>query len=183
MGRKARARTPEALAQALEQVYAQVPTTNCQGLCADSCCSFAMTVGEQRNIRAQTGVQLPLAHAGSFCPALTMLKRCGVYDVRPLICRIFGAVASMRCGYGCEPDGGFLSDHDAMRLLAQVAEISGDTQGAAGYRAVMALPADQLGRWMRSRQRDRDLAFQEKLQRPNLVHMAGPGHIVKKDPR
>lgn len=181
--RRSWAKTPEALAEALAAVYAQIPTTNCQGLCADSCCSFAMTVGEQRNIRAQTGVSLPLAHAGSFCPALTMLKQCSVYEVRPLICRIWGAVNTMRCGYGCEPDGGYLTDHDAMRLLAEVAELSGDTQAAAGYRAVMALDPDQVGRWMRSGQRERDLAFQDKLKRPGLVFLGAPGRIVKKDPR
>lgn len=183
MSRRGWAKTPEALAAALEQVYAQVPDGNCQGLCADSCCSFAMTTAEQRHIRAQTGVSLPLAHVGSFCPALTMLKRCGVYAVRPLICRIWGATESMRCGYGCTPDGGYLTDHDAMRLLEQVAEISGDTQAAAGYRAVQTLPPEQVRKWMRSQQKERDLAFLEKTARPNTVFLAGPGQIIKKPPR
>jgi Fe-S-cluster containining protein len=180
---RGRGKDPEALAKALAQVYEQVPSTNCQGLCADSCCSFAMTTAEQTNIRVQAGVQLPLAHAGSYCPALTMFRQCGVYEVRPLICRIWGAVASMRCNYGCVPEGGFLTDHDAMRLLAQVNELAGDDRAAAEYRAVLAADPDVVGRFMRSRQKERDLAFLEKSSRSGAVFVAGPGRLAKKPPR
>lgn len=177
------AKTPEAAAEALAEVYARVPSTNCQGLCADSCCSFAMTVMEQRNIRHQTGVQLPLAHAGSPCPSLTMLRRCGVYEVRPLICRIWGAVAAMRCGYGCQPEGGFLTDAQAFGLLAEVHEIAGDFEGAEGYRRVALMPPEQVARYMRASQKQRDLEHLAVTGRPGVVWMGAPGRIAKVNPR
>ncbi len=181
-GKRGRAKTPEAAREALEQVYAQLPEMQCQGLCADSCCSMALTVVEQRNIREQTGKTLPLAHAGSFCPALTMLKQCSVYEVRPAICRLWGMVPAMRCNYGCRPVGGFLTDKDAYELLAKVCEIGGDHEQAAAYRAPFATPAleAQAGRVLRSLQKDRDLVHLEKSRRPGVVHVAAPGRIVKR---
>lgn len=37
------------------------------------------------------------------CPALVE-NRCTVYDVRPTICRLWGAGPGMACPWGCEPD-------------------------------------------------------------------------------
>lgn len=178
-----RAKDPAALAEALAEVYARVPSTNCLGLCADSCCSFAMTVVEQRNIRQQTGVQLPLAHAGSPCSALTMLRQCGVYEVRPLICRIWGTVAMMRCNYGCRPEGGFLTDAQAFGLLAEVHEIAGEFETAEGYRRMAELPPEQVARYMRSGQKRRDLDHLDKAGRPGTVWLGSPGRIAKVNPR
>jgi Fe-S-cluster containining protein len=75
-----------------------------------------------------------------WCDALTAGKRCAVYDLRPLVCRLWGAVESMPCVYGCVPEGGYLTDMDAYRLIAESTRIGGGTHGggAAEIDAAMA---------------------------------------------
>lgn len=168
----------------LAEVYEQIPSTNCQGLCADSCCSMGQTRVEQVNIRAATGVMLPLAHAGARCAALTMLNRCGVYDVRPAVCRLWGTTRSMRCNFGCVPEGGFLSDAQAYELLARVAEIDGDPGQAEAFRAPFRDP-DTAAAYMRAltrAQRERDLDFEERAARPGAVFVLGAGRISSSRP-
>ena len=186
MTRRGWAKTPEAAAEALAEVYAQLPRITCQGLCADSCTSFGMTVVEQRAIRAQTGKTLPLVHAGSYCPALTILRQCSVYESRPMICRLWGLVPAMRCNYGCVPEGSFLADAQCYEFLAQVAEISGDHAQAAAYREPFQHGEQGIqdaSRKLRMMQMERDLAHLEKSKRDNAVFVAGPGRLVKKKPR
>lgn len=60
-----------------------------------------------------------------FCEALTDAKRCAVYDVRPLICRLWGAVEDMPCPYGCTPEPRFLTTQEAMILLSQAHAVAG----------------------------------------------------------
>lgn len=107
----------------LDALYAELPSMECAGLCHDSCGSIGMTVAEQRRIAAR-GVNLPLmAVFPDLCPALTMLKRCGVYPVRPLICRLWGLVRSMPCTHGCRPEGGYLTEAQGHAFLRRAMEI------------------------------------------------------------
>lgn len=111
--------------RALDRIYAQVPDAGCQRRCTDSCHSLAMEPVEQARIHAETGVALPLAHAGSACPALSPEGLCTIRSKRPLVCRLFGSVNHplMRCPYGCAPAGGLLPDATARRLLAQARRV------------------------------------------------------------
>lgn len=107
----------------LAEVYAEVPPIECRGLCHDSCGSLGTSAAERAVIRDR-GVELPpLAVFPAGCPALTILKRCSVYDVRPLICRLWGVAEGMPCTYGCRPAGGLLPDSEAYRLLARAGKI------------------------------------------------------------
>jgi len=107
----------------LKGLYDQVPDVGCKGLCAESCGSVAMAPVEQRRI-AGYGVRLPLMAAFTdSCPAL-VAGRCSVYEVRPMVCRLWGAVEGMPCPYGCAPAGGLLADVDGQRLLGRVSVIS-----------------------------------------------------------
>lgn len=112
----------------LEEIYAQLPVMrNCRGLCSYSCSSMGQTPIEQRNIRERTGVDLPIVHAGpGMCPALTILNRCSVYEARPLICRLWGMTQELACRYGCEPEGGFLTETRARELIDEVKRLSGE---------------------------------------------------------
>lgn len=108
----------------LAALYGEVPEVSCRGLCTDSCGSVAMAPLEQRRIAGKGRVLLPLL--GAFeesCPALQD-GRCEVYEVRPMVCRLYGAVEGMRCPYGCEPEGGHLPDREGQRLLARVSVLS-----------------------------------------------------------
>src|SRR4051794_18327512 len=111
----------------LAALYAELPTMMCQGLCSDSCFSLVQTPLERDYVRERTGVQLRLVQAPpTACPALGLLRTCLVYEARPMICRLWGMTPGMRCQYGCEPEGGFLTGRQAYEFLARAAELSGD---------------------------------------------------------
>lgn len=79
---------------------------------------------EQRRIAEKGRVLLPLMAAfENACPALQS-GRCEVYEVRPMVCRLWGAVEGMQCPYGCVPPAGYLPDREGQRLLARVAVVS-----------------------------------------------------------
>jgi uncharacterized protein len=105
----------------IEELWAQVPEVHCKGLCADYCGPIDASVVERRLLR-ERGVRLralPLIEVGTGrarpCPALVD-GRCTVYDIRPLICRIWGAVRRLQCEHGCEPDR-WLSDLESRALI------------------------------------------------------------------
>lgn len=115
----------------LAELYAKIPRmTGCDGRCWTSCGPLGMSDRERQRIRA-AGVRItPYEEAvvnveGFWCDALTGDKRCAVYDKRPLVCRLWGAVESMPCIYGCQPEGGYLTDDEAYRLIAESLRIGG----------------------------------------------------------
>ncbi len=132
----------------LAELYARIPAIpDCDGRCWTSCGPIDMSDRERQRIRGAgvriTDYRQALAGVERFwCDALTGDKRCAVYDLRPLICRIWGAVESMPCVYGCVPEGGrYLSDMDAYRMIAESMRIGGGQHadvGAAGIDAGMA---------------------------------------------
>lgn len=46
---------------------------------------------------------LPQVRPGLVCSKLVN-GACGIYEKRPLVCRLYGASSIMRCPYGCKPD-------------------------------------------------------------------------------
>ncbi|MFY1595573.1 hypothetical protein [Micromonospora sp. WMMD737] len=106
----------------LDQLYAELPAIECRGLCHESCNAIAMTPLERQRIRERGFDISPLDLP---CPALTQLRRCSVRDVRPMVCRLYGLVEQMACPFGCRPEGGFLDDATARRLLARAEAIGG----------------------------------------------------------
>jgi len=131
----------------LAELYARIPgIPDCDGRCWTSCGPIDMSDRERQRIRG-AGVRITpydkaMASLERFhCDALTGDKRCAVYDLRPLICRIWGAVESMPCVYGCVPEGGFLPDADAYRLIAESMRIGGGSHGTAGAAEIDAAMA------------------------------------------
>ena len=112
-------------AAALQALYDQIPAIpDCQGHCWLSCGPVAMSDFERRRIR-ELGVRIThheeaMQWAETYwCEALGPDGRCRVYDSRPLVCRLWGAVEGLKCPYGCVPEGGWLSDRDGYWLLAE----------------------------------------------------------------
>jgi Fe-S-cluster containining protein len=132
----------------LAELYARIPAVpGCDGRCWTSCGPIDMSDRERQRIRAAgtriTPYDQALAGAERFwCDALTAGKRCAVYDLRPLICRLWGAVEGMPCVYGCVPEGGrWLSDIDAYRMIAESTRIGGGKHGTAGAAEIDAAMA------------------------------------------
>lgn len=118
-----RIRLPVAMLNAAEAIYDKVPPANCKGLCRDCCGPVFMEHFEWDRIAARVGHHpRPTAEqrARLDCPLLTEAGQCSVYDVRPLICRLWGSAEGMPCPFGCEPDGGRLSDAQAQGLIDEM---------------------------------------------------------------
>lgn len=128
----------------LDALYAELPTIDCQGHCWDSCGPIDMSSAEQWRIR-RAGVFIPLRSftrdGPSTCTALTAFRQCSVYDVRPLICRIWGLTKRLPCAYGCRPSR-WLTEPEAYELLARAYDISGQ-QALAHYARLAASPEHQ----------------------------------------
>lgn len=116
----------------LEDLYAMVPDARCKGLCAEACGPIPMTVLEARRLR-KAGHPIPhdemataqFVETGSYsCPALVD-GRCVAYDVRPLICRLYGATDALRCEHGCRPEGGYLTRERASEIVQAVTIVGG----------------------------------------------------------
>lgn len=138
---------PDAAAvEALEAVYERLPRIRCRRRCWDSCGPIGMSPLERQRVIEYSGEDIPPGIVFSEnlvqkCPALSRTHRCKIYAVRPMICRIWGLTENWKCGYGCVPEGGYLSEEDAWLLINRAAQIGG---------ASFALPEDQLRRRLRS---------------------------------
>lgn len=124
----------------LQELYDQVPEVECKGLCHTSCGPIRLSNRERTRIKEASGITVPDADPQDFplgeipdCPALTADKRCGAYEVRPMLCRLWGAVESMPCEYGCRPKDGqrLLADEDGYRLIAESLSAGGSSGRAA----------------------------------------------------
>ncbi len=118
------------MTDALQELYSQVPDANCKGLCHQACGPIEMGELERQQIR-EGGVEiLPavdmLVSGNTDCAALSPLGKCTVYEQRPMICRLYGVVETMRCEYGCKPDGGFLTVEQGNQLLLQSIRIGNE---------------------------------------------------------
>lgn len=115
----------------LQDVYARIPPVACRGLCVDSCGPISMSVEEASRLHSRGVTIPPMAEAIAalergedyYCPALKD-GRCGVYDDRPTICRLWGATESMRCPHGCTPAAA-LTQTESHRLLRLAADVGG----------------------------------------------------------
>jgi hypothetical protein len=106
----------------LDDLYSRLPVVPCKGLCGREVCAEAVPLNreELRRVQAAIGGELPDApHAG--CALLDADGRCAAYEVRPFICRLFGAqpreTAPWRCPHGCRAPGPEPSLFDVAALL------------------------------------------------------------------
>lgn len=122
---------------ALQAIYDDLPRIDCQGACHAACGPIDMTGLERRRIARVTGVDIPKLTSvfssvrveGYRCPALGMMGSCTVYEVRPLVCRIWGLTKRLPCFAGCRPQR-WLSEPEAYELMARVWDVSGQPQEA-----------------------------------------------------
>ena len=115
-----------AVALTLESIYASLPTVVCQGLCAESCGPIACSQTEADHLEAAAGRPLEFT-SGLACGYLDPLeRRCNVYALRPLICRLWGVAKDMACPWGCETTSAPVNRADVRRLIQLSVVIGGD---------------------------------------------------------
>ncbi len=108
-------------------LYSEIPDVQCKGLCTQACGPIAMSAFESGRMLATTGVS-PAVDGEMSCIYLVR-DRCAAYEVRPAICRLFGAVDSplLTCPHGCGVAEGqrLLTDAEARDILHRAREIGG----------------------------------------------------------
>lgn len=118
----------------IQAVYDRVPEVACKGLCQSACgpigCSGAEATALQDN-----GIALPTitdhpTNGPLTCSHLNADGRCGIYDQRPLICRLYATVRFMVCPHGCRPKR-FLSDPEARGMMHDLDALSSAPQHVA----------------------------------------------------
>ena len=155
----------------LDALYATLPAMHCQGYCHDSCGPIDPAVRETARMIERARKPLTCGAYAS-CSMLTLERKCSVYDIRPMICRLWGLVFSMPCPYGCRPEGGLLPDADGVRLLVEAERIGGSPAGDRVARVMSkmlaSLSQEELGR--RATVAGRDGALPPTLlERPAIV--------------
>lgn len=109
----------------IEAIYRSLPTINCKGLCSNQCQGIWMSETERHQIRKRKGFILRDLNKGQTCPLLDRIThRCTAYDIRPLICRLWGVTERMKCPHGCQPDR-YLTDREELSITLQVLRLGG----------------------------------------------------------
>lgn len=179
----------------LDELYAELPELDCRGQCWDSCSKIDMTGAERWRIEKAGGPHIPRGRVGdppSMCPALTMLHQCSVYEIRPMVCRLWGVWESLPCNYGCRPKDGraLLTDEEAYEFIARTHEAAGEPGMAAmvrrPWRENPELARREMVRFRRV-QADEDLARQVRRKRiiesgAPVIFVRGRGQISSKPP-
>lgn len=127
----------------LQALYAQVPViSSCKGHCWISCSPLDMSNRERQRIAAAgyaiTDGEKARGQLEEFwCEALGPDGRCRVYEMRPMICRLWGTSRLLPCPYGCVPDGGWVDDVQFFRLIALAMLAGGHDHGGLGMGATV----------------------------------------------
>jgi Fe-S-cluster containining protein len=124
----------------LASIYADLPTVDCKRLCGDAYCGPILAFPAERDRMESAGWPVKF-HITMPDPSDIKSLRCGYYEpskqmcrvhaVRPLICRVFGAVQHglMICPHGCQPSR-WLTNDEVQRMLDRISALDGPPQMA-----------------------------------------------------
>lgn len=89
----------------IDDLLKGIPQFQCVEGCSDCCGPIVMTKLEAHRIAARTGQKSVTTDAHLKCSLLGSDGKCSVYDIRPAVCRVFGASESERlvCPHGRKP--------------------------------------------------------------------------------
>jgi hypothetical protein len=110
----------------LAEIYAKIPSIQCQRKCHAQCSVIPLEALELVQLKAAMREDLPVQRlengiltvfdeARGCCPALNVFRACSAYEARPLICRLWGVVERLQCPHGCLP-ARFLTDEEVNDL-------------------------------------------------------------------
>lgn len=110
--------------ETLQDIFDEIPGVDCKGKCSESCGPIAYSNAEARRIK-EAGETPPEPRSETLeCDKLIpLIKKCSIYEDRPIICRLFGVVEGMKCPHGCEPEEGYMSDARAFQLMEKAKDI------------------------------------------------------------
>lgn len=112
--------TPAERQRRLEAIYAALPEVPCKRLCQD-CCSFIGTFRVERERMQAAGARVPKMTEPT-CPHLMFNGECGAHDLRPVICRLYGATEDLECPFGCK-SARQLTKQEAHAIMAMVDQL------------------------------------------------------------
>ena len=110
------------LTDEIEAVYAALPQIQCQRECWRACGPISMSYVEADRIVEHVAahpLRLAMETGGELCPALSAMGGCMIYEVRPLICRLYGLIKALHCPHGCRPER-WVGNREAHSLLARL---------------------------------------------------------------
>jgi len=106
----------------LKELYEKIPSFTCKENCGLCCGPILCKRPESEILNKQPKVK---NQEVLDCPFLDENKRCSCYEVRPLVCRLFGAIEILKCPEGCKPDC-FLTEDDVQSILAVYKKLGDD---------------------------------------------------------
>jgi hypothetical protein len=124
----------------IREIYDKLPTVECQKLCSGSCGPIDMSDVERAEF-GKRGVTAPDISCLT-CPILDWKGHCSQYDIRPMICRLWGVTEGMPCPHGCKVTPAPMPDREAMGLLAEVMETGGAQGRARNWRQLVEATYD-----------------------------------------
>lgn len=114
----------------VKKLWSKIPSIKCQRKCHATCGVIIMSEAEKKMIIDRIGhdpfIEQYIAIYSKIpgCLSCPLLKdeKCSIYDIRPAVCRIYGAVKKMQCPHGCIPDK-WLSDEKGREILSELGMI------------------------------------------------------------
>lgn len=169
--------------KALRELYASLPKIKCRGLCHKACRTrIDMSLVERARIETVIGEELPewmSTEHGLSCPLLQPDKRCGVYQIRPMVCRLWGLAvndSALSCHHGCEPERR-LTDVEVFDLQMRSYEIGGQPVGEFDVAEIRGMIDDPDLAPLLSRFLAGDWSVAPDIQAVIAKHQPAPGRV------
>ena len=110
----------------LAEIYASLPTVECQGKCQEACGPIYFLPAEV-DLLKEAGQAFPHcrdnAQTGRLsCSSLDSEGKCSIYANRPLICRLFGVSKKLRCPFGCKPTQ-WIAESDSVKAMKAIRKL------------------------------------------------------------
>lgn len=118
-------------AEAIRRIYESIPKVACKRICGpDYCGPIKMSPLEFAALKERfpelalvnTQWGPTLTDGCDTCPLLAPDGSCRAYDLRPAICRVFGATMALQCRHGCQPER-MLSETESRHILRAISAL------------------------------------------------------------
>lgn len=102
----------------IRKLYKQIPAFECKPGCHECCGIVPWARSEWEQISDKRN------YKSVICPYIGP-EGCEVYEKRPLMCRLFGAVDDpiLKCPYGCAPSNKMLTKKQAQAMIRRYHEL------------------------------------------------------------